>query len=202
MNNYDIIISGAGGQGVMFIGKMLAKLAVDAYPHVTFIPSYGAEVRGGTSNCQVRLSQEPIATPLVEKATLLVLANQPSVDRFMPMLAEGGTAFVNSSMASAASVGQASGLSSEAVKATGGTHAGKLPVVLEIPATQTALEIGDVQATNVVLLAALLARTGIIDRAARWTRWSRPPHAKATARSSSTARRSKKAGRWETGSSQ
>jgi 2-oxoglutarate ferredoxin oxidoreductase subunit gamma len=141
MINYNIIISGSGGQGLMFIGKMLAKLAVDVYPHVTFIPSYGAEVRGGTSHCHVRMSNEPIATPLVEQANLLVLANQPSVDRFLPVLAAGGKAFVNSSMA----------------QASGGN-------VLALPATQTALEIGDVQATNVVLFAALLAYTGIIDR--------------------------------------
>jgi 2-oxoglutarate ferredoxin oxidoreductase subunit gamma len=141
MENHQIIISGSGGQGLMFIGKMLAKLAVDVYPHVTFIPSYGAEVRGGTSHCQVRLSQEPIATPLVEQATLLVLANQPSVDLFLPVLAAGGKAFVNSSMAQAAG-----------------------PGVLNIPASQTALEIGDVQATNIVLFAALLSSTNIIDR--------------------------------------
>jgi 2-oxoglutarate ferredoxin oxidoreductase subunit gamma len=141
MTNYDIIISGSGGQGLMFIGKMLAKLAVDVYPHVTFIPTYGAEVRGGTSYCQVRLSNDPIATPLVEHANLMVLANQPSVDRFLPVLAEGGKAFVNSSMAQASGKG-----------------------VLALPATETALEIGDVQATNVVMLAVLLACTGIIDR--------------------------------------
>ena len=141
MNNHQIIISGSGGQGLMFIGKMLAKLAMDVYPHVTFIPSYGAEVRGGTSNCQVRLSEEPIATPLVEQATLLVLANQPSVDRFLPGLPAGGKAFVNSSMA----------------KAQGDN-------VVNIPATEMALQTGDVQATNVVLFAALLRYAGVIDK--------------------------------------
>ena len=141
MTNHNIIISGSGGQGLMFIGKMLAKLAVDVYPHVTFIPSYGAEVRGGTSHCQIRLSQDPIATPLVEQATLLVLANQPSVDLFLPLLAADGKAFVNSSLA------QAQG-----------------PGVVNIPASQTALEIGDVQATNIVLFAALLSCSNIIDR--------------------------------------
>ena len=141
MNNHQIIISGSGGQGLMFIGKMLAKLAVDVYPHVTFIPSYGAEVRGGTSHCQIRLSSDPIATPLVEQATLMVLANQPSVDLFLSVLAPDGKAFVNSSMAQAQSKG-----------------------VVNIPASQTALEIGDVQATNVVLLAALLSNANIIDR--------------------------------------
>jgi 2-oxoglutarate ferredoxin oxidoreductase subunit gamma len=140
MKNHEIIISGAGGQGVMFIGKMLAQLAMDVYPHVTFIPSYGAEVRGGTSNCQVKLSSEPIATPLVESPTLLVLANQPSVDRFLPHMPPGAKAFVNSSMA----------------KAEGAN-------VLNIPATEIALEIGDVQATNVVLFGALMSHAGIVD---------------------------------------
>lgn len=155
MTNYDIIISGSGGQGLMFIGKMLAKLAVDVYPHVTFIPSYGAEVRGGTSYCQIRLSAEPIPTPLVEQASLLVLANQPSVDRFLPAMAGGGTAFVNSSMAKVSPAEQDSAAQGRGLS---------ISFVQEIPATQTALEIGDVQATNVVMLAALLARTGIIDR--------------------------------------
>ena len=95
MENCRIIFSGSGGQGLMFIGKLLAGLAMDEYRHVTFLPSYGAEVRGGTSNCQVVLADQAIATPRVISADVLVLMNQPSVDRFMPSLASGGRAFVN-----------------------------------------------------------------------------------------------------------
>jgi 2-oxoglutarate ferredoxin oxidoreductase subunit gamma len=139
MKNHQIIFSGSGGQGVMFIGKMLAKLAVDVYPHVAFFPSYGAEVRGGTSHCHVRLSQDPIATPMVERATVLVLANQPSVDRFLPMLAADGAAFVNSSLAKAEDDN-----------------------VIHVGATQLAMELGDVQAANIVLFGAMLQHAAVI----------------------------------------
>lgn len=139
MKNHQIIFSGSGGQGVMFIGKMLAKLAVDVYPHVAFFPSYGAEVRGGTSHCHVRLSDEPIATPMVERASLLVLANQPSVDRFLPLLAADGQAFVNSSLATAEGAN-----------------------IIRVPASQLAMELGDVQAANIVLFGAMLQHAAVI----------------------------------------
>jgi 2-oxoglutarate ferredoxin oxidoreductase subunit gamma len=141
MPQHEIVFSGSGGQGLMFIGKLLAKLAMDDYEHVTFFPSYGAEVRGGTSNCQVILSEKPIASPLVEHATAEILMNQPSVDRFLPSLAEGGRAYFNSSMASS-------------------DDSNAVPV----PASEIALDLGSVQAANVVIFAAFLSRTNIIGR--------------------------------------
>jgi 2-oxoglutarate ferredoxin oxidoreductase subunit gamma len=140
MPTHQAILSGAGGQGLMFIGKLLANLAVDHYPHVTFMPSYGAEVRGGTSNCQIILSDETIATPMVEVADAEVLMNQPSVERFLPRLAPDGAAFINSSMASA-----------------------EHDNAVLIPATEIALDAGDVQAANVVLLGAYIRRTEVLD---------------------------------------
>lgn len=141
MKDHRAIFSGAGGQGLMFVGKLLAQLALDHYRHITFFPSYGAEVRGGTSNCQVVFSDEPIATPMVEEADAEILMNQPSVDRFLPILAPGGLALVNSSMASAE-----------------GDN------VVTVPATDIAFEIGDVLAANVVMFGAYLKRTPTIDR--------------------------------------
>ena len=141
MTHHEIVFSGSGGQGLMFIGKLLAKLALDEYEHVTFFPSYGAEVRGGTSNCQVILSDKPIATPMAEHPTAAVLMNQPSVDRFLPQMQEGGTVLVNESLASAA-----------------GDN------VLLVPASDMALELGDVRAGNVVIFAAMLSQTELIDR--------------------------------------
>ncbi len=141
MRNYEMIFSGSGGQGLMFIGKMLAKLAIDEYPYVTFLPTYGAEVRSGTSYCNIKLSDEPIATPVVDFPDVMVLMNQPSADRFLPRLRVGKIAFVNSSMASAACDG-----------------------VIEIPANQIALDLGDVQAANVVMFGAMLGRERLIDR--------------------------------------
>jgi 2-oxoglutarate ferredoxin oxidoreductase subunit gamma len=141
MKNREMIFSGSGGQGLMFIGKMLAKLAIDEYPYVTFLPTYGAEVRSGTSYCNIKVSDEPIATPVVDFPDVMVLMNQPSVDRFLPRLRVGAIAFVNSSMASAACTG-----------------------VVEIPANQIALELGDVQAANVVMFGAMLGRERLIDQ--------------------------------------
>ncbi|HUU21947.1 MAG TPA: 2-oxoacid:acceptor oxidoreductase family protein [Phycisphaerae bacterium] len=141
MDDHRVIFSGSGGQGLMFIGKLLANLALDGYPHVTFLPSYGAEVRGGTSNCQVVLSEEPIPSPVVDLADAEVLMNQPSVDRFLPRLAAGGRAFVNASMASAA----------------GGN-------VLMIPASQIAQNLGGVQAANIVMFGAYLRHAHVIGR--------------------------------------
>jgi len=141
MTHHEIVFSGSGGQGLMFIGKLLAKLALDEYEHVTFFPSYGAEVRGGTSNCQVILSDKPIATPMAEHPTAAVLMNQPSVDRFLAQMQEGGTVLVNESLASAA-----------------GDN------VLLVPASDMALELGDVRAGNVVIFAAMLSQTELIDR--------------------------------------
>ena len=140
MRDYEMIFSGSGGQGLMFIGKMLAKLAIDEYPYVTFLPTYGAEVRSGTSYCNIKVSDEPIATPVVDFPDVMVLMNQPSVDRFLPRLRPGKIAFVNSSMAT--------------VECTG---------VIQIPANQIALELGDVQAANVVMVGAMLGREQLID---------------------------------------
>lgn len=141
MRHYELIFSGSGGQGLMFIGKMLAHLAIEEYPHVTFLPTYGAEVRSGTSYCNVKLSDEPIASPVIEWPDLMVLMNQPSVDRFLPRLRVGSIAFMNSSMATAECAG-----------------------VIPVPANQIALEIGDVQAANVVMFAALLGHEALLDR--------------------------------------
>ena len=141
MSHHEIIFSGSGGQGLMFIGKLLANLALDQYKHITFFPSYGAEVRGGTSNCQVILSDKPIATPMAEHPTAAVLLNQPSVDRFLPQMQGQGVVLVNESLASAA-----------------GDN------VLLVPASDIALELGDVRAANVVVFAALLSQTELIDK--------------------------------------
>lgn len=141
MSHHEIIFSGSGGQGLMFIGKLLAKLALSDYEYITFFPSYGAEVRGGTSNCQVILSDEPIATPMAEHPDAALLMNQPSVDRFLPQLKGEGVAVVNQSLAAAE-----------------GDN------VLLVPASEMALELGDVRAANVVMFGAMLSQADLIDK--------------------------------------
>ena len=138
---FQIIFSGTGGQGMMFIGKLLANLAMDKFPHVTFFPSYGAEVRGGTSNCQIIVSDKPIASPIVDAASLQILMNQPSVNRFVKSLAVDGTVLVNSSLACCDD-----------------------QRAMLVPASQIAGECGSAQQANVVIFAAALKKTDLLDR--------------------------------------
>lgn len=93
-----IIISGFGGQGIMFLGKLLAMAAMRQGRFVTFLPAYGAEVRGGASYCSVIISDKEIASPCVEKADTLIAMNAPSLEKFASWTREGADVFANSSM--------------------------------------------------------------------------------------------------------
>ena len=94
----SIIIAGFGGQGVILAGKILAQAAMDHGLDVTWLPSYGPEMRGGTANCTVVLSDEPVGSPIVDEATALIAMNLPSLDKFEDSLASGGTVVVNRSL--------------------------------------------------------------------------------------------------------
>lgn len=98
MSTKKIFIAGFGGQGVLLIGQMLSYAAMYAGKEVTWMPSYGPEMRGGTANCTVCISDEPIASPLVTTCDVLITMNGPSLDRFESMLAPGGDLFINSSI--------------------------------------------------------------------------------------------------------
>ena len=93
-----IIISGFGGQGVILLGKLIARIAAVATPHVTFFPSYGAEVRGGIAQCEVILSTDEIASPCAEQVDTLILMNGQDATAFMRRLAPEGLALINSSL--------------------------------------------------------------------------------------------------------
>lgn len=129
------IIAGFGGQGLMVMGKLVAKLMMDEGFSVTYFPSYGAEVRGGTANCHVIVSSDEIASPIVEEADTLVVMNQPSWERFRSRLAPDGVALVNSSL----------------VQPTDPPQAGR---IVQVPATQMAADLGDVRAANMVMMGA------------------------------------------------
>lgn len=135
-----ILIAGAGGQGVMLIGKVLARAALKTWEHITFFPAYGAEVRGGTSNCQIVLSSEEISSPLAEKVDGAILMNQPSLERFLPVLSENGVGVVNISMCN--------------------TITDKR--LAFINATLLARELGDKRAANFVMLGVLLAGLNVV----------------------------------------
>ena len=97
--NHRIIFAGSGGQGLLTVGKLLAQCSMEEGRHVTCFPSYGSEVRGGTSHCHVIVSDEEIYSPLVEDATALMIMNQPSLERFGPQLIRPGLLVLNTSMA-------------------------------------------------------------------------------------------------------
>lgn len=138
-----VLIAGSGGQGIVFLGKLLAHLAVDTLPHVTFFPCYGAEVRGGTSNCQIILSSQTIASPLAEVFDSLLLMNQQSADRFFPLLADRGIALINRSLCDIPGTSR----------------------VIRIPATELADQLGNVRAANLVMLGAWLKHKPLISPA-------------------------------------
>jgi len=94
----EIIISGFGGQGVMAIGKTLTEAGMKEGMEVSWLPSYGPEMRGGTANCSVVLSSDPIVSPIVLEPTELIAMNLPSLLKFESLVKPGGTIFVNSSV--------------------------------------------------------------------------------------------------------
>lgn len=138
MQQQELLFAGFGGQGVMFVGQLLAYAAMDEGLNVTWIPSYGPEMRGGTAHCFVVISQKTIGSPLVRHPKVAVVFNNPSFEKYNPLVEEGGLLAVNASMISAR---------------TARTDITELAV----PATDLADELGSVKLTNVVLLGAVLA---------------------------------------------
>ena len=94
----ELIVAGFGGQGVMLIGNLLAQAGMEHGLEVSFIPVYGAEMRGGTANCSVIVSDDPVASPLVDKADVIVAMNRPSLDKFENHVKPGGVLVINSSI--------------------------------------------------------------------------------------------------------
>lgn len=91
----EIVIAGFGGQGVMSIGKLLAEAAMRENKHSSWLPSYGPEMRGGTANCHVVISDEPIISPIINHPTDLLAMNEPSYNKFLNDVVENGNVFIN-----------------------------------------------------------------------------------------------------------
>ena len=100
----ELIIAGAGGQGIMLLGKVLAEAAMLEDKHVTWLPSYGAEVRGGTAHCMVIISDTEIGSPYVIKADTLIIMNEPSLVKFKDRVKKSGLLVVNNSLAQTSNV--------------------------------------------------------------------------------------------------
>jgi len=100
MSTHKIIVAGFGGQGVMLIGQMLAYAAMKEGKEVTWMPAYGPEMRGGTANCTVIISDKKISSPIVTQATVVAAMNEPSLVKFQKYVAPGKDLFLNSSLIS------------------------------------------------------------------------------------------------------
>lgn len=143
----DIIISGFGGQGVLFAGQLLSYAAMDEGKNVTWIPSYGPEMRGGTANCTVVVSDEEIGSPMVRFPDAVIVMNLPSLDKYESQVKPGGLLVINTSIIER--------------KAT------RTDIrVVEVPANEIAEEIGDRRLTNMVLLGCLVSNLPILPLAA------------------------------------
>jgi len=139
----EIIISGFGGQGVLFAGQVLAYAAMDGGLEVTWIPSYGPEMRGGTANCTVIIADEEIGAPLVRHPKGVIALNLPSLDKYETLIKPGGILVVNQSLVDR-------------------------PIlrtdidIIAIPASEIAEQIGNKRLTNIVTLGALLERLPVL----------------------------------------
>lgn len=133
----EIIIAGFGGQGVLFSGQVLAYAAMDSGMEVTWIPSYGPEMRGGTANCTVVIADHEIGSPLVKNPPLAIALNLPSFTKYEETLAAGGTLIVNQSMVDR-------GAKREDIN------------VIFVPCNEIAEELGDKKLLNMVAVGALL----------------------------------------------
>ena len=94
----EILLAGFSGQGILFMGKMLAYFGLYENKEVSWLPSYGPEMRGGTCNCSVCISDDPIGSPLVDEPTTLIVMNTPSFDKFIGSVVPGGIALIDSSL--------------------------------------------------------------------------------------------------------
>jgi Pyruvate/2-oxoacid:ferredoxin oxidoreductase gamma subunit len=139
----QVRVAGFGGQGVLLLGEVLAEAGLDAGLEVSWLPSYGPEMRSGTSNCHVRLSSQPIDSPMVSSPHVLVAMNEPSLRKFIGTVRPGGWVLYN-------------GDSLPRDCARSDLHE------LSIPFTHVADEIGDARITNMIMLGSLLDITGAL----------------------------------------
>jgi len=138
----EVIVAGYGGQGILFMGTVLANAAMEEGLEVTFFPCYGAEIRGGTANGGIVISDKKIGSPVVTRPTSVIIMNEPSYDRFFPCISSGGTAIINSSLIKNVSE--------------------KCAKIVKVPASQLAEALGDIKVANMILLGAYLKEIGIV----------------------------------------
>lgn len=140
----EIILAGFGGQGVMSMGQLLAYAGMEENKHVSWIPSYGPEMRGGTANCAVTVSDLPISCPIVSEPDTLIVLNRPSLEKFEKDIKPGGLLLINSSLIS--------------------IEPKRLDIkVMKIPADDLANEkFNNLRVANMIILGAYVALTGAV----------------------------------------
>ncbi|MCX7923354.1 MAG: 2-oxoacid:acceptor oxidoreductase family protein [Clostridia bacterium] len=145
MAQQEIIIAGFGGQGILSAGRLLAYAGMLDNKHVSWLPSYGPEMRGGTANCHVTISDEPVGSPILNSSTALVVMNGPSLDKFESMVVSGGMIITDSSL-----------VERDIKRAD--------IDLFEIPATKIASDMGNLTYANIILLGKLIARTNVVSK--------------------------------------
>jgi 2-oxoglutarate ferredoxin oxidoreductase subunit gamma len=143
MTTAEVIISGFGGQGALFAGQILAYAGMDAGKHVTWIPSYGPEMRGGKARCTVVVSDEEIGSPIARRPSSAIVLNIPSMEAYEPAVQSGGVLVVNSSLVD--SISDRDDIS-----------------VLYVPATEIATGMGNVRVANMIVLGAWAGATQVL----------------------------------------
>ena len=141
--DHRIVVAGFGGQGVLLLGEFLAEAGLGAGYHVSWLPSYGPQMRSGTSNCHVRISAVPIDSPVVSRPNVLIALNEPSLRKFLPSLEAGGLVLYNADRVPV-------------------DCAGKGVRIIPIASTAIADRLGSAKVGNVVMLGALLEATGML----------------------------------------
>jgi len=139
----EIIVSGFGGQGVLFTGQLLSYTAMDLNLDVTWFPSYGPEMRGGTANCTVIIADEEIGAPVVKNPTIAIVMNIPSLEKYESTVKPDGFLVVDTSMVDRR-------VTRQDIQ------------TLELPATEIAESLGNKKMTNMVLLGALLKKFPVV----------------------------------------
>ncbi|HCJ67640.1 MAG TPA: 2-oxoacid:ferredoxin oxidoreductase subunit gamma [Elusimicrobia bacterium] len=140
----EIIIAGSGGQGILFAGELLAQAAMNIGKEVSFFPSYGAEIRGGSANCTVVISDKEIGSPVVFNPSSIIILNNFSLNCFLPRLKKGGLLVINSSLVN--------------------TEINRQDIeIVRIPASEIAeKKVGNLKTTNLVILGKYLGKKRII----------------------------------------
>ncbi len=143
MADHEIVIAGFGGQGLLFAGKVLAHAGLLEGRELSWLPSYGPEMRGGTANCNVILSDSPVGSPIVQRPNVLMVMNTPSLDKYESAVVPGGKIFLDSS------------LITRKVER-------KDVDVYYVPATRMASDMGTPGLANMVLLGTVIRETGCV----------------------------------------